>query len=471
MVVMSFFSCEKDTATTHEVAYLGGEIINPKQDFVVIIKSDQNVLDTLKLDINNRFIYKLDSLTPGLYTFRLLAAEGMETQMVLLEPRDSIMFRLNTVEFDESLVYTGKGAKKNNYLIQMFLDSENDAKDLLEFSQLSPEDFAAKIDSIRKEKLKRLKKFDDSNTPSNMFDEIAKANINYDYYLSKELYPFINYSKNEKNIINSLPADFYDYRKDVDYNYELVGNYYPYYNFLKRHIENVALTNHFKNSKDSIFNRKCLGYNINRLNMIDSLVKVEPIKNDLMIDVALKFISDNKNIEDFDPFLQVYNSKITNPEFKEYISNSVESLKRLKPGNYLPDLMVYQIDGSLIDLKSVAGNEKPKVLYFWSQSNINYFHDCHKKAMELKTKYPEFHFIAVNTSSDNVESWRKTLAKFNVLGDDEFLFENMNEAKKALAIYPMNKVMILDRQGKIINPHTNMFSFNFEEQLLGLLNQ
>ena len=38
------------------------------------------------------------------------------------------MFRLNTLDFDESLVFTGEGAKKNNYLINLFLEHEKEEK-------------------------------------------------------------------------------------------------------------------------------------------------------------------------------------------------------------------------------------------------------------------------------------------------------------------------------------------------------
>ena len=69
------------------------------RSYYVISKSD-SVLDTVKLDDHNRFAYKINDLQPGFYTFR----HGSEIQKVLLEPNDSIMFRLNTYDFDESLV-------------------------------------------------------------------------------------------------------------------------------------------------------------------------------------------------------------------------------------------------------------------------------------------------------------------------------------------------------------------------------
>ena len=166
ILALSFVSCKNDvTDPDNNYAYLGGEIINPRKDFVILSKSER-VLDTVILDANNRFLYKIENLEDGLYTFKLPAAEGLEYQMVLLEPRDSIMFRLNTLEFDESLVYTGYGAKKNNYLINLFLDGEAEDKTILSYSQLPADEFERRLDSIRDLKLKKLKTFNANNTTS-----------------------------------------------------------------------------------------------------------------------------------------------------------------------------------------------------------------------------------------------------------------------------------------------------------------
>src|SRR5690554_8152381 len=102
-LMLTFVSCKKDAKQNEgDIAYLGGEIINPSNNYVVLLKGN-SVIDTLPLDTKNRFLYKVKELIPGLYTF----SHGGEIQMVLLEPLDSIMFRLNTMEFDESLVFTG----------------------------------------------------------------------------------------------------------------------------------------------------------------------------------------------------------------------------------------------------------------------------------------------------------------------------------------------------------------------------
>jgi len=203
IIALSLFACKNEIKEAGEHAFLGGEIINPNDDFVTLLKADK-VLDTIKLDDHNRFLYKINNLKSGFYTFR----HGSEIQMVLIEPNDSIMLRLNTFDFDESLVYSGAGADKNNYFINEFLQNEIIEKEIFKLCQLDPTVFEIKIDEIKKKKNKALNDFINKNKTSTLFKEIAEANINYNYYSSKEIYPIINYGYNNRTVIKELPEDF-----------------------------------------------------------------------------------------------------------------------------------------------------------------------------------------------------------------------------------------------------------------------
>jgi hypothetical protein len=463
---LSLVSCKKDGAELEEdVVYFGGEVINPSTNYVILHKGNM-VIDTLTLDSKNRFNYKLEHISPGLYTF----SHGGEIQMVLLEPNDSIMFRLNTKEFDESLVYTGKGSKKNNYLIDLFLNSENEDKVVLGFSQLPPKEFEYKLDSIREFKLKKLQEFNSRQDVSDLFNHLAESSINIQYYLGKDVYPFVNYSNSERETFESLPDDFYNYREDFNYNDPDLVDYFPYSTFLIHHFENLALNEHFKHSNDSVYSKQSLEYNLIRLQLIDSLMTNENIKNSLLIRATLEFTSYNKNIDNYDIILNSYLKASTNSKYKEYATNTVNSLKELKPGNPLPSIKIFDVYNNEFDLRFVLDN-KPSVIFFWSQTNMMHVQECHNKVNELREKYPEVNFIGINANNNNKELWKKTLESNKYKVEKEFLFKNPVEAKQALAIYPINKVMIVNNRGLIENSQTNMFSSNFEEELLGSINQ
>ncbi|WP_223033294.1 TlpA family protein disulfide reductase [Hanstruepera marina] len=465
---VTLVSCKKDNKIDEgDIAYFGGEVVNPIKDFVIITKSDK-ALDTITLDENNRFIYKVKPVESGLYTFRLWAAQGLEYQMVLLEPQDSIMFRLNTMEFDETLVFSGKGAKKNNYLINLFLEGEIEDKEVLGLCQLPVTDFTKRIDSIRNSKLDKLNYFIENYDATPAFNEIAEANINYDYYLSKEVYPFVNYVNSERKTLESLPEDFYSYRKDVNYDHKMVRDYFPYSSFLKYHFENMALAKYFEKTDDSVFNIKSLDYNLIRLNLIDSLVTDKELKNSLLMEAAVEFITKSKDVDKFDPLLESFKSKCTDGHQQDYVTNLINSLKSLKPGNPIPQVEVTDFNNVQKTIRSLI--KRPTVIYFWSTAYRTHI-DSHKKAFELKQKYPEVDFIAINVNVENDKLWRKIIKEHKYNSKQEYVFKNPKEARHQLAIYPINKVIILDDKAEIVNAHTNMFYIGFEDELLGLLNR
>lgn len=95
------------SATNSSKVYFGGKIINPKSNHVVLFKSGK-IIDTILLDKNNRFLKKFENLKEGYYYFN----HGNESQYMYLEQNDSLMLRLNTWDFDESLVLPVKELKE-----------------------------------------------------------------------------------------------------------------------------------------------------------------------------------------------------------------------------------------------------------------------------------------------------------------------------------------------------------------------
>jgi len=66
-----------------------------------------------------------------------------------------------------------------------------------------------------------------------------------------------------------------------------------------------------------------------------------------------------------------------------------------------------------------------------------------------------------------IESMKKNRYTFQ----NELKFKHPKEAKLELALYPLNKTMLLDKENKIISSNSNLFSSNFEEQILGVISR
>ena len=465
LAILSIVSCDKDSNKKEGTeAFFGGEIINPFSDYIILSKSSK-IIDTISLDKKNRFAYKLTQLDPGMYSF----FDGREAQTFLLEPNDSLLIRLNTFDFDESLVYTGIGSKENNFLIDLFLENENEDNRVFSISQLEPVEFIKELNGYRDKNIKKLEQFNLKNKPTDLFKEIAKANIDYRYYANKELYPLANYRKSERKNFNNLPDDFYDFRENIDYDNDLLKNNEIYKTFLRFHINNIALQEHFKHSKDSVYDELSLDYNLDKLKIIDKNIDNEDIKNDLLNYTIIHFINISKNTDDYDILLKSYKEKSTDKQYIDKATRIVNSYKRLKPGQKIPPLTLLDSSNNEIELHSLI--KKPTVIYFWTKNSKSRFIDSHKRVKELEVKYPEFNYIAINTDSISYSEQVNILKRTDLRINNEYRFKFPAKSKDVLSIRPINKVFIVNKKQQIVNAKANMFNISFEQELLGLINQ
>lgn len=466
---LTLITCKKESDTCIQTkAYLGGEIINPISSRLLLMKS-RKVIDTIKLDKNNRFSHEFVDFTPGIYSFY----DGHEVQFMLIQPNDSLLFRLNTIEFDESLVYTGRGARENNYLMNLFLENEQeeeDEKKILTTSQLDPVPFQERLNKIRDDKLKKLEKFKLKYQTTPLFNAVAEANINYSYYSRKEFYPFANYRKSEFDIFNSLPDDFYDYRKEIDYSSQLLEDYPPYSNFLRFHVTNIAFQNHMQHSDDYEYNEYSIDFNLDKLKTIDEVIGNEFQKNMLLYSTLKHYIDISKTPNGYDELFNSYKEKTTNKYQRRRAEKMVNVYKRLSPGLRIPALTLLDKNEQELSLTSLI--KKPTVVYFWSSKSKIQIVSSHKRAALLQEKYPEVEFLAINIDSISYLEQTSLLNYYGIKNKaKEYRFKFPKKSREVLSIQPISKVFLIDENKRIINPKANMFNISFEQELLGALNR
>ena len=464
-IILTLLGCKKDSKdVTIDYAYLGGEIINPNTNYIVLSKNE-TIIDTVKLDGKNRFLYKIEKLNEGLYTFR----HGGEYQLILLELEDSLLFRLNTLDFDESLVYSGKGDQKNNYFINEYLKNEQEEEYIIELCQLNGVTFQTRVDSLKSTKVKALDYFSAKYNPSSLFLKIANANIDYSYYSSKEVYPFVHYGKNKAAILKSLPDNFYTYRKEINYNDDFLSNHHNYNKFLRYNLSNLTLKTHDIHDINACFDRKSLCYNLDRLSLVDSLILNPIVKDELLYHFTMGYLSKSKNEEHNRALLKSYLNKSKSEKGKKMMARYTSSVNNLKEGYKLPDIKVINYNKEVLQISSQI--DAPTVLSFWSHTYYEHFKESHYKIKELKIKYPEVKFISINIDEYDLVKSKNILEGHGFKNSNEFKFENPKQSSERLAVYPMTKTILVDKNKKIVNSNTNMFSMEFEEQLLGLLNR
>lgn len=452
--VLSVIGCsDKDTNS----AYLGGEITNPKSDLVVLVDPEGEIIDTLSLDTNNRFIYKIENVTPGLYSFR----HGGEYQLVIIEPKDSLMLRLNTTDFDESLVYTGVGARKNNYFLRTFLENEKESQKLVKYSNQDPEEFQTFINERHARETKAFKDYMAKKSISELGQKIIQANIDYHNYADKEIFPFAHFGNNKLVHVMDLPEDFYDYRKAIDYNSKQLSELYAYNRFLFSHFDNLALSDYYKDKAyHSTFDRHEISYIMAKIELIDSLVGDPEIKNYLLKYKTRDFINHSNDDTEIASVLNFYLTHSTSEEDKLAMQNHVNSIKKMRPGRDLPELIVYDINGKESKISDLV--DRPTLIYFWSSNNIMHYRNSHYRVKELRERFPKMDFMSININDTSEQYWAETLQKYKFSLDDEYRFKNLKEALRTLAVNYVYKVIIVNKNGDIVHPNVNIFSDDFE---------
>lgn len=437
--------------------WIGGQIIHPHSNTFVI--TNGVMTDTLYLDNNNRFLKYFEDFSEGIYSII-----HQEYQVLYLVPGDSLMLRINTVEFDESIGFTGIGAERNRFLIDMFLHNEREITQMTRYYALSPEAFIAKADSMYQNRLEVIKKYQHKNSLPRGFVEVAHANAQYDYYSKLEMYPYAHYGRTNVTLAN-LPEGYYDFRNNIDYNSELLQNYYTYYNFLFRHFDNLAYE---KYCKQMVYDDENAIHITHKIEAINKKIQLENLKNNLLNSSIRRFVVHSKYLQnDSEPlnmFLQYSTNEIQKEEIKKLFTNALQLL----PGEQFPDVSLETYQGSAILLKSVL--RKPTVITFWSASHRDHYTNTFSKLSELREKYPEFDFLSINVNEDS-SLWKNTVARNPGVKNFDYRFQQPTKAMESLVLRAISKVMIVDENGIILENNTNLFRFDFEEELLGILNR
>ncbi len=453
-----FCSCESSHKNDRTYTYFGGEIVNPNSNYIILSNGD-GYNDTIRLDKKNRFIHKIENLKEGLYTFR----HKPENQIVLLEKGDSILMRLNTLEFDESLVFTGDGAEKNNFLADLFLQNEIE-RERLQRTELgfSPAYFQKNQDSLLKMKLKAFEKLTSKHELSSLAKKLTKASFVFDYYTRHELYFHTRYGIGRLDKTEDLPKSFLDYRNDINFNDDELKKLYSYNRYLNYYFTNSSLANY--NDASSMYKGK-IGSIVYKLNLIDSLIKQPYIKNNLLRRVTINFLLDSKNNSDSDIVLKHYLSVSSNKKSQRELQKLARAISKIRPNNKIPDQELITSKGEIIQLSSLF-NKPITALYFWSMDRKEHYIKAHQKASYLSTVYPEIDFIAVNTDDEQTKNWLKTIKRHHYNLNREYEFKYPKCSSKELVIYNNNKVILVDQNGQIINSKANLFSSVFEKQLM-----
>ena len=454
LALLLFGSCNKQFKSDDYTAYFGGEVSNPLSRYVLLYK-DAELIDTLKLDAENRFFKKYDSLAPGMYTF----SHRPEYQYVYFEKNDSLLVAINSQDFDNSIVFTGRGDQKNNFLMEMYLRNDKDRESIFLSYDKDLKEFNAEIESAQRKNDKFYKEKKEELKWSDDFDQFAKAALEFPYYSKKELYPIVHNIRTGNDVVEELPDNYYGYRKSIDFNNPKLSNFSPFVNYLSHMLNNMATINYHNHFTQADLSLKT---NTNKLDIADTLIKNEKVKNTVLNNIAFTYLLEDQNMVNNQKFLDAYHKYSSDRSQKNEITKIGNAIVLLKEGNQLPAVKLEMKDGKIVNSDSIIKGKS--VIFFWTDKAKTHFIEVHKKVLQLQKKYPDYQFIAVNLDEEH-KKWVKTLDSYKLGNISLFQCNNFEDLKMKWAITKIHRTIVLNADGTIKNAFTNLFDNDFEQNL------
>ena len=432
-----------------------GEIVNPTGESVILYKDDV-VIDSAQLDMYNRFSIKLNNLEEGLYNFH----NSGQYQYVYLTQGDSLLIRLNRIYFDESLVFSGKGEELNNFLIEVFLDNEEEETLIDSYYNLKPEEFTKKIDSLRQNKLVSLAELKSEVDLSPKSLTLANASIDYGSYISKEKYPFKYLRKNSDGSLPKINKTFYDYRKNLDFDDKNLTFFTPYYDFMKRHFDNLAFNDCATDCKDGKTHVKDqLHFNRHKLQLIDSIVQEKQLRDNLFRNVAMTYLLKiHDSVANNKIFLDDFHKLSSNNKHIAEIHELYDAVNKLQPGQEVPDVTVIDSLGNTISLKEITKLNSNIVFYFWTDANPRHFTNSSKQIAKLAVAHPNSTFIGLSLASKD-ENWKNIIKSNKQHFKNQYRAKDNYELRRKLIIDGLNKAVLI-KDGLIVDAYKDIYSLN-----------
>ncbi|MDT0643502.1 hypothetical protein RM553_11725 [Zunongwangia sp. F363] len=460
-VILLGTACNRSTSS-NKTTYIGGQIVNPNVDYVILTQNS-NDLDTLPLNEENQFGKHLEDLEAGIYTLK----HPPENQILYVEPGDSLLIWLNTLQFDRSLNFSGRGGEKSNFLLDMFLNNQRDNDLILSYYKIKPERFAKITDSIRKERLQKLEKLEKREEFSSDFKNIARTVIDYEYYDLRERYTFL-IEKYYHGLTSEVPEDFYDYRKKIDFSNKELQSYYVYTNLIDDYLRSKSIEGCDTIAKPSQDCYDLASYhNIKRrIILIDSLTSLSNMKNEFLDRLATRGITMADTEGRVDSILEVL--KEVNYENMEQAQDLAAIHRNYFVGTSVNNNKLLNTSKEVIDYRGIL--EKPTIAFVWSIHSPSHHVWQHKHVRELRKKYPGIDFLGINIDEGETEEWLSTVAANNYNKKFEYQITSRNIDKEVFRKY-IYKIFFIDPSGIIVDGDAKFQSPNFETEILEFLNR
>ena len=420
---------------------LSGSILNPTQATVEITYINDDELVSAELDSEGNF-----SLTAKIESGFYFLNYGRNSAYIYLHPKDDLKIRFNSEKFIESMVFEGKGADRNNFLVKKSMVDKELTKDINAFYKVNEATYLDNLDTVKKTHLENLKDY----SVETFFEDEIKISLEYEQLLDIQ-----NYASNYKFYIGDeiTPSkDFFKPIESLDLYNPSHYKYQPYYRYLVNSIwgKRIEAETNVDDMLDVLREVKSKEVIISLLNSFYTKIGTRKERSKDYLDLI-------KRITTYEPFIEAAE--------KRY--QEVSAFKSLVKGSISPKFSYESIEGNTVHLDDFKGK------YVYIDIWATWCAPCIKQVPYLKKleeTYQDKDIVFVSISVDKESSkpiWKqmvfeKALGGIQLFADQSFDSDFM----EAYSVNSIPRFILIDPEGKIIDVEAPRPSFDKTKQLL-----
>ncbi|GEM_PF-6724735 len=441
LIVISVFvvlSCDRATRQSTDV-YIKGRVVNPKNNYIAFSRNPLRTdVDTISFISKNVVEGTLKNVREALYAFYLDA----EMQMFYLKPGDSLLFHINTDEFDESLSFSGDSGFENNLLNEMFLINEKETEYFFKkIDSIQLGDFLKKLDSFLKIKQEQISKNTEKiEQTTEKFRKILSLKINATQYRLKEEY----YARHRKE---EYPKGFFDYRDVFQHSIADINI-----------MDLLAAADVYIANKLQSLDCSDEEYENKLIESLESNIADQKLRDVFLTYNCNYFIKREKISDTLHPQIRIYFSKIQDRRNKNILKRIIKKVGNFKEDSIFPSIELMDINNHFVLTDTVLANKKV-LLSFWQKDGLRYFKNNLKKLKKLHQKYPNMVLLMINLDKEK-NDWKREMEEYKL---GYIKFYRLARAKDIERIRPFHPAQVYLVDGKIIKEtFVNIYDSDFE---------
>jgi thiol-disulfide isomerase/thioredoxin len=431
IAAITILSCKSDKDADFTI--ISGEITNNRGGEITLRKPNNlEFNETIQISREGKFLDTL-FIETGNYTFQY----GRNRAEIFVTPGSNLIINFNADDFDNTLVFSGKGSEISNYL---FGKQKTEKKLLGESNEIYKLDEAPYVSKVKEIKSTLEKLVTDSKGIDDNFKAKEKRNLNYTYLTRLNNYQIFHshYAqktdfKTSDGFLKELEAVTYDNEEDFLFS--------PDYRTL--------VTNHYRKEAGTLSREKQIDSDIAFIQVVGALKK-PTMKNDLIFE-RVKYAFTYS--EDLEGLYKQFMASSTNEAHKKEITESYNKFKTVAKGQPSPKFKDYEnYAGVKTSLDDFKGNYVfINVWATWSSPNPREMNYLKELETEYKGKKIKFVSISVDRTAD-IDKWKSVIAENKFAGIHLLADKDMESSFIQEYFIKMTpRYILIDPAGNIVN--------------------